>query len=95
VALLFHESATNSSKYGSLQSDAGHVDVTWSVNGDMLILRWAEHGGLEVVGPPHSKGFGADLIDGTIRQFGGTIEYSWDRKGLSAILRLPVRALDM
>jgi two-component system, chemotaxis family, CheB/CheR fusion protein len=45
IALLLHETATNAAKYGALSSQHGHVDVSWLVWNDQLLLAWREHGG--------------------------------------------------
>jgi two-component system CheB/CheR fusion protein len=48
LALVFHELATNASKYGALSTSAGRVEIGWTIAGDRpsrLELSWTEQGG--------------------------------------------------
>ena len=63
--MIFHELATNASKYGALTSASGVVEVLWDFlprgGGQALAVQWREHSGPEVRKPRH-KGFGMRLI---------------------------------
>ena len=63
--MVFHELATNASKYGALTSKLGAVEVLWDIlrNGDdrILAVQWRERGGPRVRKPRH-KGFGLRLV---------------------------------
>jgi PAS domain S-box-containing protein len=65
-ALVIHELATNSAKYGALSSPAGRVSIRWSIraNGEtpQLHFAWQERGGPPVAKPSH-KGFGTVLLE--------------------------------
>lgn len=78
LALVFHELATNSAKYGALATSAGRVELTVSENGDDLLMRWSETGGKSPAKNAKLKdGFGSRLVDMSITgQLGG----SWDRR---------------
>ncbi len=45
LALIFHELATNSAKYGALSNPDGRLDICWACTGDSLVLNWSESGG--------------------------------------------------
>ena len=45
LAMVIHELATNSVKYGALSAPAGLLDISSSADGDDLCLIWAETGG--------------------------------------------------
>ena len=91
VALVFHELTTNAIKYGALSNEQGRVDVRWTLDGDMLDLRWLERDGPAVTGAPATKGFGSALVRNTIAgQFGGSVDYDWAPGGLTVAMRLPL-----
>ncbi|MFC4254099.1 PAS domain-containing protein [Croceibacterium xixiisoli] len=79
LALVFHELATNSAKYGALSAEDGVIDLTIRDGGDdnpdMLLLRWQESGGPP---PPQdvSNGFGSRLVEMSIT---GQLQGSWQR----------------
>jgi two-component sensor histidine kinase len=89
LAMVVHELATNSLKYGALSSDAGTLDVSTQPDGDWLSLIWMERGGPAVETPPAAEGFGSKLVQHSIyRQLGGTIAHDWSAEGLIVTVRL-------
>src|SRR5437763_13611939 len=61
LALVIHELATNSLKYGALSTDAGTLDVACdSPDGEGVVV-WTERGGPEVTRPGGGEGYGAKL----------------------------------
>ena len=89
LAMVVHELATNSLKYGSLSSDAGTLDLSTQSSGNCISLIWMERGGPPVNAPPTSEGFGSKLMQRSVtRQLGGTIEHNWLEDGLVVTLRL-------
>lgn len=89
LAMVVHELATNSLKYGALSSDDGTLDVSTQPGGDDLSLIWMERGGPPVEAPPEAEGFGSKLVRHSIyRQLGGTIEHQWLPGGLVVTVRL-------
>lgn len=92
LALLFHELATNATKYGALAGAGGLVDLTSRVDGDRIVLDWRERGGPPVTAPSQA-GFGAQLIElSAVRQLGGTVDRRWDRAGLNVTIGVPSAA---
>lgn len=89
LAMVIHELATNSVKYGSLSSDSGFLDVSSKIEGDDTTLVWAETGGPSIDKEPVLKGFGSQLIARTVSgQLGGEIVYDWQESGLVASIRM-------
>ena len=89
LALVVHELATNSLKYGALSSEAGTLDLSCSMADDDLILAWTERGGPLVTTPTDAPGYGSKLVLRTMtRQFGGSIDYDWNPEGLVVTLRM-------
>jgi two-component sensor histidine kinase len=93
-ALILHELATNAAKYGALSVATGRIRIEWSELNGTLFLKWSEHGGPAIAGPPSIKGFGTVLSDHSVRgQFDGTLSYTWLEAGLVVELSLPVERL--
>lgn len=88
-ALLLHELATNSVKYGALGKDDGNVTVRWRASDSSLDLTWIETGGPTISSPPQRRGFGTEMVDRVVRSAGGTIERAWRTEGLVADLHFP------
>lgn len=94
LALLLHEMATNAAKYGALTLETGHVEVSWRVAEDELLLTWREHGGPPVNGQPEHEGFGSLLSRLTVTgQLGGKISRDWNHEGLTVTLSAPLARL--
>ena len=72
LALIFHEWATNASKYGALSIPDGKLRVDWKVEGERVHLTWEESGFRSET--DISSGFGTRLIEATVKQLKGTIE---------------------
>lgn len=89
LALVLHELATNSLKYGALSSGMGTLDITTRSRGAEVELIWMERGGPTVEAPPEASGFGSKLVHRSVsKQLGGKIEYDWLADGLIVTLRL-------
>lgn len=93
LALALHEVATNAAKYGALSEPNGSVRVRWEAQAGNLQLKWQEIGGPAIAAPPQAGGFGRILIDRSIGQLGGTIEYEWRPEGLVLSLTVPLDRL--
>lgn len=93
IALILHELATNGVKYGALSVPYGKVEVTTSLNGDMVRLEWRELGGPAIASPPERNGFGSFLATRSAEsQLEGTIEREWLREGLRVKIEAPAEA---
>jgi two-component sensor histidine kinase len=99
LALVIHELATNSLKYGALSMASGTLDVscaakidenvTDSVRDDQLVLVWTERGGPRVASPTTRSGFGSTMVERSMsRQLGGSIEFNWSEEGAIVTLRM-------
>ncbi len=89
LAMVVHELATNSLKYGALSTDSGRLDVSTQSSGDCISLIWTERGGPAVETPPEAEGFGSKLVQRSVsRQLGGTIEHNWLEDGLVVTVQL-------
>ena len=94
LALVVHELATNSVKYGSLSTATGTVNVFCLADDHDVTLTWRELGGPEVSPPKGPSGYGSRLIVGAVAgQLGGTIEFGWIAEGVTVVLRSSRAAL--
>ena len=89
LALLIHELATNSTKYGSLSVPEGRVEVESKLSDHSLRIDWKELNGPPVT-PPLSMGFGSSLTRISIEvQMSGRITYDWQPTGLIVCATVP------
>ena len=85
LALVIHELATNSAKYGALSVASGTLDVSCNAHDDEVVVMWTERGGPPVVAPARLEGFGSKLVHRSMAaQLGGAIAFDWSRKGWSS-----------
>ena len=89
LAMVLHELATNSVKYGSLSCESGFLDVSSKTDGDHICVTWAETGGPAITERPVLKGFGSQLIARSVSgQLGGELTYDWQKSGLVVTVRM-------
>ena len=91
-ALVLHELATNSAKYGALSVEGGRVHAEWRTDGDDFTLVWDEADG-PPVREPERKGYGTSFIELTMRGYGGAARFDYDGAGLTATLTAPLQAV--
>jgi two-component sensor histidine kinase len=89
LALVVHELATNSLKYGALSCDAGLLDISGTKVEDNVEIVWTEQSGPTVTPPSAGDGYGSKLLNRTVTgQLGGSINYNWTESGLLVTLRM-------
>jgi len=89
LALVIHELATNSAKYGALSTASGTVDVSCNASDDEAVIAWTERGGPPVVAPNKVDGFGSHLVQRSMAaQLGGVIAYDWSAEGVAVTIRM-------
>ena len=90
LALLFHELATNASKYGALSTPTGRITISITREGKVSQIIWREDGGPLLEGASEPSGFGSQLIElSAVRQLGGTVSRDWRREGLEMTIQAP------
>jgi PAS domain S-box-containing protein len=94
LSSALHELATNASKYGSLSSTAGKLELSWTVEradrGLQLNFDWKERGG-PLPKRARRAGFGSRLIGMVIeRQLNGSVTRTFGPKGMEARLVVPL-----
>ncbi|HEY2177694.1 MAG TPA: HWE histidine kinase domain-containing protein [Caulobacteraceae bacterium] len=94
LTLALHELATNAVKYGAFSTEAGRLDVRWSLRpSGGFELSWSERRG-PTVEPPTRQGFGAMLLDRvTGRELGGEVIVEFLPEGLRAVVCADASAL--
>lgn len=95
LALLFHELATNATKYGALSAQGGEAVVSVRADEDAVTLCWRERGGPPVTAPTGEDGFGSRLIElSAVRQLGGAVRREWRADGLVVEVTAPPAAFN-
>jgi two-component sensor histidine kinase len=89
LAMIFHELATNASKYGALSTEAGRVAVTWNLEArTRLVLTWRESGGPPAK-PPQRSGFGSRLIAASLKgELAGSSRFDYAPSGLTCVMTI-------
>ena len=93
LALMLHEFATNSAKYGALSVDQGTLDIALSSTADSLTLLWTERGGPAPQPEKAVEGFGSKLEQASVLNLQARIERDWAVEGLSIRLEIPLKHL--
>ena len=99
LALVFHELATNSAKYGALSATDGRITLDIAEDGETLRLVWREHDG-----PPPAEdaerpqegdtGFGSRLVEMSVTgQLGGSWVRRFEPDGLVVELTVSKQAI--
>ena len=89
LALVVHELATNSIKYGALSAASGTLDVSCAADDDEVVIAWTERGGPSVAAPTGPEGFGSKLVTQSMSgQLGGSIAFDWPTEGVVVTLRM-------
>ncbi|MDB5684142.1 MAG: histidine kinase [Sphingomonas bacterium] len=89
LAMVVHELATNSVKYGALSCAEGFLDVSSRLDNDYIDLVWAETGGPAITESPELSGFGSRLVARSVgNQLGGELNYNWLETGLVVTVRI-------
>lgn len=83
LALVVHELATNSLKYGALSVPTGTLDVSCPIQDHSIMITWTERGGPPVVAPSGPGGYGSRLLNRAItQQLEGSVQRLWDEAGI-------------
>lgn len=89
LALVVHQFATNSLKYGALSVPLGTLDVSCSSQEGVVVVSWTERGGPPVVKPPGPGGYESKLLDRAMpRQSDGSINRQWNEAGAIVTLTM-------
>jgi two-component sensor histidine kinase len=89
LALVIHELATNSAKYGALSLASGTLDVSCNANDDEVTVTWTERGGPPIAAPARLEGFGSKLVHRSMStQLSGAIAFDWSEEGVVVTLRM-------
>lgn len=94
LALLLHELATNSVKYGAFSNAGGQILIALEDCGGMVMIRWRERGGPPILGKPERRSFGTMLAQrAATAQLRGEIVYRWERAGLEVDISIPAESM--
>jgi two-component system, chemotaxis family, CheB/CheR fusion protein len=89
LGLVFHELATNASKYGALSKAKGRIAVTWAVKKGRLVVVWRESDGPKVR-PSARRGFGTELIERQIKSaLDGEVRFDYRAEGIVVQMTIP------
>ena len=86
ASLIIHELGTNAAKHGCFSVPDGRLDISWTLEGEHLVIRWNETG-LEGLTAPTRTGFGTRLLG-----FFPNVDFqrNFEPDGVKIIARMPV-----
>lgn len=91
LALVFHELATNSAKYGALSNPNGALRIDVRPDGEGTLIQWIESAVAHDPSASKGGGFGSSLLTLAVeRQLNGKIYRDQRADGMFVELRLPV-----
>ncbi len=94
LALVIHELATNSLKYGALSVEPGTLDISGSSDENDVYLAWTERGGPTVMPPTGNEGYGSKLLARSVAgQLGGSIATDWSNEGIVVTIKMDAAQL--
>jgi two-component sensor histidine kinase len=94
LALVLHELATNSLKYGALSSPTGTLDVSCSDSDHEIKIVWTERGGPPVAMPEQGEGYGSKMVSRVLAtQLKGSIDRDWSPEGAIITVRMDKQRL--
>jgi PAS domain S-box-containing protein len=88
AALVLNEFATNSAKYGALNTAEGRVAIAWQRDAGRLRVTWRESG-VALERPTGKHGLGDELTGAAVAALGGSIVRAFAPDGLVIELALP------
>ena len=90
LALVFHELATNSVKYGAFSNGSGRLEVSWSNDPSSgFVLGWIETGG-PPARKPTRRGFGTKLIQRAMAsELDAKVKLNFEETGFSCVVTAP------
>ena len=93
LALVIHELATNSLKYGALSIASGMLDISGTSTDDEVSIIWTEHSGPSV-DRQGGEGYGSKLLNRSVTgQLGGSIETDWSEGGIIVTVKMNAQRL--
>ena len=94
LALVFHELATNSAKYGALSCEDGRVAITLTRDEETMHIDWSEEASACEGHEGEHEGFGSRMLRLAIEgQMSGRFERRFTATGLEARIELPLKRL--
>ena len=93
LALIVHELATNSVKYGALSAEAGTLDISGAAEDELVSLIWTEHGGPTVDTAAANTGYGRRMLERSVGGLGGTLSTESLPDGVVVTIKLDAARL--
>lgn len=89
ITLIIHELATNSAKYGTLNSRNGGISIGGEQSAGSVRVNWVEDGIETMPQPSAGGGFGTEMISRLVASAGGRFERIFEDHMLRASAVLP------
>ena len=93
MGMVIHELATNASKYGAFSDVKGRLDVSWSLEDQLVRFIWRERE-VAMKGTPKRKGFGSIVLERILGiSLGADLERIMHEDGIEWSFSIPLEKL--
>ncbi len=93
LAMTLNELCTNTTKFGSLSTSEGRVDIVWSTEGERFRFQWIETNGPPITTQPSHRSFGTRMMTSLGGQMNGTVDLDYRTSGFVYSLNVPLKSL--
>ena len=93
LAMTLNELCTNTTKFGSLSTIEGRVDIVWSIEGELFRFQWIETNGPPITEQPSHRSFGTRMMTSLGGQMNGTVDLDYRTSGFVYSLDFPLESL--
>lgn len=91
--MTLNELCTNTTKFGSLSTIEGRVDIVWSIEGELFRFQWIETNGPPITEQPSHRSFGTRMMTSLGGQMNGTVDLDYRTSGFVYSLDFPLESL--
>lgn len=95
LGMAAHELAANAARYGAFADPAGTIDITWTIEAEVMRIVWRERRS-PLEGSPARRGFGTTVLETMVsRSLGAEVVRTFHADGIEWQAAIPLSSLDV